>query len=275
MAQHRFAEALDVGRELLALDSTSVAAAAWWPRPSWSSAAMTRPAGCSASSPPTRATSGVAPSWPAGTSCTAVRGSAPPAPPRPRRSRPRHAMPKEQIAWFHLRLGDLALRTGHWMRPSASSTPGSGSRPTTIGCWGRSLGSTRCGTTGRQRGGGWRAVRGTGARPRDARLLHDTYVRPRRQRHRRGVLPRDGAGGAPPARPLSPGLEPVSARSRSRGPARPGQVEEELATGGTSTATTCSPGRCTRRDATPRHEPPCSGRSRSARATRCCTTTRG
>jgi len=25
----------------------------------------------------------------------------------------RHAMPKEQIAWFHLRLGDLALRTGH------------------------------------------------------------------------------------------------------------------------------------------------------------------
>ena len=25
----------------------------------------------------------------------------------------RHGVPREQVAWFHLRLGDLALRTGH------------------------------------------------------------------------------------------------------------------------------------------------------------------
>jgi len=28
-------------------------------------------------------------------------------------ARRRHGMPREQLAWFHLRLGDLALRTGH------------------------------------------------------------------------------------------------------------------------------------------------------------------
>src|SRR6478672_5237590 len=91
MGQHRFVEAHDAALELLRSDSTSVAA-----RGMVAEAAMELGRYDEAAR---------------------LRG-------RPDEARrllrhalddaaSRHGMPREQLAWFHLRLGDLALRTGH------------------------------------------------------------------------------------------------------------------------------------------------------------------
>ena len=114
MAQHRFAEALDVGRELLALDSTSVAARGLVAETELELGRYDEAGRLFGQLATYQGDIGVAPRlarW------DELHG-------RPEEARRllrlardeagrRHAMPKEQIAWFHLRLGDLALRTGH------------------------------------------------------------------------------------------------------------------------------------------------------------------
>ena len=114
MAQHRFAEALDVGRELLALDSTSVAARGLVAETELELGRYDEAGRLFGQLATYEGDIGVAPRlarW------DELHG-------RPEEARRllrlardeagrRHAMPKEQIAWFHLRLGDLALRTGH------------------------------------------------------------------------------------------------------------------------------------------------------------------
>jgi tetratricopeptide (TPR) repeat protein len=114
MGQHRFAEALEVSRGLLAADSTSVAA-----RGLVAEAELELGDYADAGREFGRLATyqgdlGVAPRlarW------AELRG-------RPEEARRllrravesasrRHGMPREQIAWFHLRLGDLALRAGH------------------------------------------------------------------------------------------------------------------------------------------------------------------
>jgi len=114
MAQHRFAEALDVGRELLALDSTSVAARGLVAETELELGRYDEAGRLFGQLATYQGDIGVAPRlarW------DELYG-------RPEEARRllrlardeagrRHAMPKEQIAWFHLRLGDLALRTGH------------------------------------------------------------------------------------------------------------------------------------------------------------------
>jgi len=114
MAQHRFAGALDVGRELLALDSTSVAARGLVAETELELGRYDEAGRLFGQLATYQGDIGVAPRlarW------DELHG-------RPEEARRllrlardeagrRHAMPKEQIAWFHLRLGDLALRTGH------------------------------------------------------------------------------------------------------------------------------------------------------------------
>ena len=110
MAQHRFAEALDVGRELLALDSTSVAARGLVAETELELGRYDEAGRLFGQLATYEGDIGVAPRlarW------DELHG-------RPEEARRllrlardeagrRHAMPKEQIAWFHLRLGDLAL----------------------------------------------------------------------------------------------------------------------------------------------------------------------
>jgi tetratricopeptide (TPR) repeat protein len=114
MGQHRFVEALAVSQGLLAADSTSIAARGLVAEAELELgeyADAGREFGRLASY---QADLGVAPRlarW------AELRG-------RPQEARRllrqaleaagrRHGMPREQIAWFHLRLGDLALRAGH------------------------------------------------------------------------------------------------------------------------------------------------------------------
>jgi tetratricopeptide (TPR) repeat protein len=114
MGEHRFAEAHDAALELLRADSTSVAA-----RGMVAEAAMelgrydeaARLFGMLASYQTDLGTAPRLARW------AELRG-------RPEEARRllrqaleeaerRHGLPREQLAWFHLRLGDLALRTGH------------------------------------------------------------------------------------------------------------------------------------------------------------------
>jgi tetratricopeptide (TPR) repeat protein len=114
LAQHRFAEALAVAQRLVAGDSTSVAARGLLGETQFELGRYDdagRTLGALASF---RGDLGIAPRlarW------EELHG-------RPEEARRllriarneaerRHGMPKEQIAWFHLRLGDLALRNGH------------------------------------------------------------------------------------------------------------------------------------------------------------------
>jgi len=114
MGEHRFAEAHDAAVELLRTDSTSVAA-----RGMVAEAAMelgrygeaARLFGMLASY---QADLGTAPRlarW------AELRGRSEDARRLLRQAleeaKRRHGLPREQLAWFHLRLGDLALRTGH------------------------------------------------------------------------------------------------------------------------------------------------------------------
>ena len=114
MAQHRFAEALDVGRELLALDSTSVAARGLVAETELELGRYDEAGRLFGQLATYQGDMGVAPRlarW------EELHGRPDEARRLLRLARDeagrRHAMPKEQIAWFHLRLGDLALRTGY------------------------------------------------------------------------------------------------------------------------------------------------------------------
>ena len=113
LGQHRFTEALDVGLDLLAADSTSIAARGLVAETELELGRYQeagRQFGMLASY---QGDLGVAPRlarW------AELRGR----PEEARRllrqasdaARRRHGMPREQVAWFHLRLGDLALRAG-------------------------------------------------------------------------------------------------------------------------------------------------------------------
>ena len=113
LAQHRFAEALEVGRALLAMDSSSVAArglVAETELELGDYAEARRLFGMLATY---RTDPGIAPRlarW------EELRGRPLEARRLMRAARDaaarRHAMPREQLAWFQLRLGDLALRAG-------------------------------------------------------------------------------------------------------------------------------------------------------------------
>ncbi|MEP6688249.1 MAG: tetratricopeptide repeat protein [Gemmatimonadales bacterium] len=114
MGQHRFAEALEVSEALLTADSTSVAARGLVAEAELELGQYPEAAHEFGRLATYQADLGVAPRlarW------AELRG-------RPEEARRllrqaleaasrRHGMPREQVAWFHLRLGDLALRAGH------------------------------------------------------------------------------------------------------------------------------------------------------------------
>lgn len=113
LAQHRFAEALEVARRLLDADSTSVAARGLVAETELELGRYDEAGRLFGMLATYRADLGVAPRlarW------EELRGR----PVEARRllrqardeARRRHGVPREQIAWFHLRLGDLALRAG-------------------------------------------------------------------------------------------------------------------------------------------------------------------
>jgi tetratricopeptide (TPR) repeat protein len=113
LAQHRFPEALDVAQRLLAVDSTSIAARGLLAEAQFELGRYEEAKGMLGSLATYRDNLSVAPRlarW------EELHG-------RPERARRvlraarddasrRYGMAKEQIAWFHLRLGDLALRYG-------------------------------------------------------------------------------------------------------------------------------------------------------------------
>jgi tetratricopeptide (TPR) repeat protein len=114
LAQHRFAEAYDVAARLLAADSTSVAARGLLAETALELGRYGEAGRLFGTLASYRGELGVAPRlahW------EELRG-------RPEEARRllreacdeagrRHGVPREQVAWFQLRLGDLALRTGH------------------------------------------------------------------------------------------------------------------------------------------------------------------
>jgi hypothetical protein len=114
LAQHRFVEALDVGRELQAADTTSVAARGLVAETELELGHYTEAGRLFGMLASYRGELGVAPRlarW------EELRGH----PELARRelrdalrlAAGRHGVPAEQVAWFHWRLGDLALRAGH------------------------------------------------------------------------------------------------------------------------------------------------------------------
>jgi tetratricopeptide (TPR) repeat protein len=114
MAQHRFAEAHDAALELLRSDSTSVAARGMVAEAAMELGRYDEAARLFGMLATYQADLGTAPRlarW------AELRGR----PEEARRllrqaleeAKRRHALPREQLAWFHLRLADLALRTGH------------------------------------------------------------------------------------------------------------------------------------------------------------------
>ena len=113
LGQHRFTEALDVGLDLLAADTTSIAARGLVAETELELGRYEeagRQFGMLASY---QGDLGVAPRlarW------AELRGRSEEARRLLRQARDaarrRHGMPREQVAWFHLRLGDLALRAG-------------------------------------------------------------------------------------------------------------------------------------------------------------------
>jgi tetratricopeptide (TPR) repeat protein len=114
MGQHRFGEAHDAALELLRTDSTSIAARGLVAEAAMELGRYDEASRLFGMLETYQSDLGAAPRlarW------AELRG-------RPERARAllrqalaeagrRHGMPREQLAWFHLRLGDLALRTGH------------------------------------------------------------------------------------------------------------------------------------------------------------------
>jgi tetratricopeptide (TPR) repeat protein len=114
LSQHRFDEALKVARELLARDSTSVAARGLVAETEMELGRYDEAGRLFGQLTTYQGDLGVAPRlarW------EELRGHPEEARRLLRRARDeadrRHAMPKDQMAWFQLRLGDLALRMGH------------------------------------------------------------------------------------------------------------------------------------------------------------------
>ena len=114
LSQHRFAEALDVSRALVAEDTTSVAARGLLGENLFELGQYDEAGRVLGSLATYQSDLGIAPRlarWAelhgkpeeARRLLRAAKGEA----------ERRHGMPKEQLAWFHLRLGDLALRYGH------------------------------------------------------------------------------------------------------------------------------------------------------------------
>jgi tetratricopeptide (TPR) repeat protein len=114
MGEHRFAEAHDAAQELLRADSTSVAARGMVAEAAMELGRYDEAARLFGMLETYQADLGTAPRlarW------EELRGR----PDQARRllraalakAERRHGMPREQLAWFHLRLGDLALRAGH------------------------------------------------------------------------------------------------------------------------------------------------------------------
>ena len=114
LAQHRFAEALQVAQRLVAMDSSSIAARGLLGETQFESGRYEEAGRMLGTIATYSRDLSVAPRlarW------HELHGR----PEQARRllrvareeARGRHAMPKEQLAWFHLRLGDLALRYGH------------------------------------------------------------------------------------------------------------------------------------------------------------------
>ena len=114
LAQHRFAEALETGRTLLAMDTTSIAARGLVAETALELGDYPEAARLFGMLATYRADLGVAPRlarW------EELRGRPAEARRLMREARDeaahRHGMPPEQIAWFDLRLADLAIRAGH------------------------------------------------------------------------------------------------------------------------------------------------------------------
>lgn len=114
LAQHRFAEALAVGRRLLDADSTSVPARGLVAETALELGRYDEADRLFGTLATYRGDLGVAPRlarW------HELHGRPEEARRLLRQARDeaehRHGMPREQVAWFHLRLGDLALRAGH------------------------------------------------------------------------------------------------------------------------------------------------------------------
>jgi len=114
LAQHRFVEAHDVARGLLAADTTSVAARGLLAETALELGRYDEAGRLFGGLATYQGELGVAPRlahW------QELRGHPEDARRLLRQAAAeadrRHGVPREQVAWFHLRLGDLALRTGH------------------------------------------------------------------------------------------------------------------------------------------------------------------
>jgi len=114
MAQHRFDEAHDAALELLRTDSTSIPARGMVAEAAMELGRYDEAARLFGMLETYQSDLGTAPRlarW------AELRGDSQGARRLLRealeQARRRHGMPREQLAWFHLRLGDLALRTGH------------------------------------------------------------------------------------------------------------------------------------------------------------------
>lgn len=114
MAQHRFDEAHDAALELLRTDSTSIPARGMVAEAAMELGRYDEAARLFGMLETYQSDLGTAPRlarW------AELRGDSQEARRLLRealeQARRRHGMPREQLAWFHLRLGDLALRTGH------------------------------------------------------------------------------------------------------------------------------------------------------------------
>jgi tetratricopeptide (TPR) repeat protein len=130
MGEHRFAEAHDVALELLGADSTSVAARGMVAEAAMELGRYDEAAHLFGMLASYQADLGTAPRlarW------AELRGR----PDEARRllrqaletAQRRHGLPREQLAWFHLRLGDLALRTGHLHEAARELDAGLAIRP--------------------------------------------------------------------------------------------------------------------------------------------------
>ena len=221
LGQHRFAEALEVGPRAAGRRTRPRSRRAGsWPRPSSSSGATRRPDGSSACCASYQGDLGVAPRlarW------EELRG-------RPeearrllrqaqRRRRPRHGMPREQVAWFHLRLGDLALRTGQLGEAQRELEAGLRILPRDyrlLGALAR-LDARAARLAPRHRRGELAIAQALD--PATLGLLHDAWTALGDTRQGRRVLPRHGARGAPAAGPVPSRVESLPARPRPRGTA--------------------------------------------------------
>ena len=201
MAQHRFDEAHDAALELLRTDSTSIPARGMVAEAAMELGRYDEAARLFGMLETYQSDLGTAPRlarW------AELRGDSQEARRLLRealeQARRRHGMPREQLAWFHLRLGDLALRTGHLGEAERQLNAGLSILPDDY----RLLGTLARLQAARHRWRDGRRDRGARGRPR-ARPGHAgppqrRVARPRRLRQGERVRSRHG-----PERPRQPG----------------------------------------------------------------------